>query len=163
MTDAERPSMGADWPLRAILVAGIAGALVDAVYFCGKALLTGDSPAAILRSIAAFWLGKDAFSGGLPSAALGAATHLGLAILMAAGFQAARLRIRFLSRNLVAGGLAYGLFLYLLMYLVVLPARWPQLYPRFDGWGSVQDIAAHLAVGVCFAYFLSRPRATGPA
>ena len=51
-------------------------------------------------------------------------------------------------------GVLYGLFLYLLMFMVVLPIRWPALYPRFTGLGSILDIAAHLAVGITFALLL---------
>lgn len=154
MTYSERHSMDSAWPVRSVFTAGVAGALVDAAYFSGKALLMGQSPIGVLQSIAAFWLGDGAFSGGLPSAAFGAATHLGLATAMAAGFLLARSRARFFRGPPIQSGVAYGLFLYLAMYLVVLPIRWPSLYPQFDGWNSVQDIAAHLAVGVTFAYYL---------
>jgi hypothetical protein len=154
MAYTERHSVDFVGPSSAVLIAGLAGAAVDAVYFTSKALVMGQSPVSVLQSIAAFWLGKDAFDGGPQRAALGAATHVGLAIVMAAGFILARPHLRWLRGPAVQAGVLYGLFLYLLMFMVVLPIRWPSLYPSFTGLGSILDIAAHLAVGITFALLL---------
>lgn len=154
MAYTERQLADYSGPLRATLVAGLGGAAVDAIYFSSKALVMGQSPISVLQAIAAFWLGKDAFGGGPQSAALGAATHVGLATAMAGGFLLARPHLRWLRGSVVQAGVLYGLFLYLLMYLVVLPIRWPTLYPNFTGLGFILDIAAHLAVGITFAILL---------
>ena len=154
MAYTERPSAAPpDW-VRPVVVAGLAGALVDAAYFSAKAVIMGMSPAYVLRSIATFWPGPEAMGGGMPSAMIGAATHVVLAVAMAAGFFWARPRVRLLRGSVLTAGLAYGLFLYVVMYLVALPIRWPSLFPQFDGWNGVQDIAAHLAVGITFAWLL---------
>jgi hypothetical protein len=165
MAYTERQSVDYAGPLRTVLVAGLGGAAVDAVYFSSKALVMGQSPISVLQAIAAFWLGKDAFGGGPQSAALGAATHIALATMMAGGLWLARPHVRWLNGSVVQAGVVYGLFLYVLMYLVVLPIRWPTLYPSFNGFGSILDIAAHLAVGITIALLLKgtdRPKQADP-
>ena len=160
MSYTERQSAAVPVWVLPVITAGLAGALVDAIYFSAKAVLMNMSPAYVLRSIATFWQGPTAMSGGVPSAAIGAATHVALAIAMAFGFYLARSRLAVLRGSVLLAGLIYGLFLYVVMYLIVLPIRWPSLFPQFDGWNGVQDVAAHIAVGITFAYLLrerSRP------
>jgi uncharacterized membrane protein YagU involved in acid resistance len=137
--------------LRTILLAGLAAGAVDALYFSAGAMLTGRSPAFVLQSIASFWLGKSSFDGGAASATLGFVTHFGLATLMAAGFVLLRPMLPWLRGPAIQAGLIWGVMLYLAMYLVVLPLRFPALYPRWNGWTSVMDVAVHLAVGVAIA------------
>lgn len=45
----------------------------------------------------------------------------------------------------------YGLGLYGVMYLLVLPLRWPGIFPRWDGLFSATDVAAHMAVALAIA------------
>jgi hypothetical protein len=153
--------------LRLIVLAGLAAGALDALYFSLGALLTGKSPVFVLKSIASFWLGKDAFQGGAASATLGLATHFALATLMAAGFVAARPLLPWLRGPVVQAGLIWGATLYAIMYLAVLPLRFPALYPKWNGWTSAMDVGVHLAVGVVIAAItlpgiLGRAAATAP-
>jgi uncharacterized membrane protein YagU involved in acid resistance len=136
---------------RTILLAGLAGAAVDAAYFTVKSYVDGVGPVRVLQSIAGFWLGKSAATGGAASAALGAATHLGLATIMAAGFVAVHRCFPMLRGSVVTMGAIYGLVLYAVMYGIVLPLRWPQIFPTFSGWTSVFDVLVHIAVGIAIA------------
>jgi hypothetical protein len=43
---------------------------------------------------------------------------------------------------------------------VVMPLRWPTIYPCWTGWNSVLDIGVHLIIGVAFA-LIFRARARG--
>lgn len=146
-----------------VLLAGLLAAALDAAYFTTGALLSGRSPSFVLQSIASFWLGSGSYDAGWTSVLLGAATHIGLATAMAAGYALLARRIAFLRGPVVFAGLAYGLFLYCVMYLIVMPLRWPTAYPRWDGWSSVLDIGVHLAIGVLIGTVLRRSVAYGPA
>jgi len=134
-----------------IISAGLVGAAIDAFYFSTSALLAGRSPVRTLQGIAGFWLGKRSFDGGFGSAVLGAVTHVGLATLMAAGFVLVASRTSMMRRSALGTGILYGAFLYLVMYLIVMPLRWPELYPRWSGLSSVLDICVHLVMGAAFA------------
>lgn len=139
-----------------VVVAGIAGGLVDAAYFSATALLNGRSPTAVLQSIATFWLGPAARDGGAASAALGLATHFALATIMASGYFFMAKMLSFFRQRPRISGTAYGFFLYGVMYFIVLPLRWPALSPRFEGAKSLLDVAAHIAVGVAIALVISQ-------
>jgi uncharacterized membrane protein YagU involved in acid resistance len=158
---AERISTTAKTSWRTILLAGVAAAAVDAAYFTAKSLLENVGPFQVLKGIAGFWLGPAASTGGLSSAALGAATHLGLAIIMAAGFVIICRFVPKLRGSLIKMGAAYGLLLYAIMYGIVLPLRWPQVFPSFNGWTSIFDVIVHVVVGVAIAAVALSAQQTG--
>lgn len=137
--------------IKRILFAGVAVAVLDGLYFSISALAKGGSPMGVLNSIAGFWPASVSKSAVLPSASIGLGTHVGLAILMAAGFAALRPYARVLQTAPLIAGSTYGAALYVIMYLFVLPARWPTLFPAWDGVSSALDIAVHLAVGILIA------------
>jgi hypothetical protein len=142
--------------LSRIAMAGFAGGLVDMFYFSFMAWMQGRSPFRVLQNIASFWLGKASMDGGVASALLGLATHFGLATLMAAGYAAAAAKVPLLNQQPHIAGPAYGLVLYWVMYYLVLPLRWPDIYPRFNGWLSGLDILAHVGVGLAIAVVVAR-------
>jgi hypothetical protein len=92
--------------------------LADAFVFFG---LRGVSPVRILHSIAAGLLGREAFSGGVPTAVLGACLHFFIAFCIAATFLFASRRLTFLTRRPIVWGVLYGIAAYLVMNFVVLP------------------------------------------
>ena len=109
------------------LVVGVLDA-ADAVIFFGA------SPTRIFQSIAAGLLGRTAaFSGGLSTAALGAALHFFIAFAIVSTFVFAARRMAFLTRRPILSGLLYGLAVYAVMNYVVVPLsaagggafRWP--------------------------------------
>ena len=153
-TEQSRPRTGRfiAWTL----FAGFAGGLVDLVYFSAKAEIEGSSPIRTMKAIAGFWLGKAAASGGLETAALGLATHFGLATIMALGYGIATSMMPAVRRQPFVSGPIYGLILYAVMYLGVLPLRWPSIFPRFDGWTLlVLDGLVHIGVGTAIALVFS--------
>lgn len=138
------------------LLAGFAGGLVDAVYFTVMAEIEGRLPLRVLRTIASFWLGRAASTGGMEAAALGLATHFGLATIMAFVYGALTSAMPAVRRRPLIAGPIYGAILYLVMYLAVLPARWPTLFPRWDGWTmTTLDVLAHVGVGAAIALVFS--------
>jgi len=107
---------------RAILLGGlVVGALdaLDAIVFFG--LRSGVRPIRIFQSIAAGLLGRAAFQGGAPTAALGACLHWFIATVIVAIYVLASRRLPALIRHAVPFGLLYGVAAYAVMNLVVLP------------------------------------------
>jgi hypothetical protein len=108
-------------PLPALLLGGLTvGTLdiLDAIIFFG---VRGVSAERILQSIAAGLLGREAFDGGMVTAALGLLLHFFIAFTVVGVFLLASGRIPALRRNWVVVGLAYGGVIYATMNLVVLP------------------------------------------
>ena len=139
-----------------VVVAGLAGAAVDFVYATTLGLVDGRGPVKVWQGVAGGWLGKAARDGGLASAGLGLATHVGIAACMAAAYALAATRLPILYRRPLLMGALYGLPLYGVMYRIVLPLRWPGVFPRWDGMKSVLDVLAHVGVGLAIAFVLSR-------
>jgi uncharacterized membrane protein YagU involved in acid resistance len=107
--------------LFAILVGGaIAGAL-DITYAIVFSGFRGVPAQRVLQSVASGLLGRAAFDGGAPVAALGLCLHFFIAFTLAAIFYAASRRIPFLTRRPVVSGILYGIAVYAVMNLVVLP------------------------------------------
>jgi uncharacterized membrane protein YagU involved in acid resistance len=107
--------------LFAILVGGaIAGAL-DITYAIVFSAYRGVAPMRVLQSVASGLLGRAAFDGGVPVAALGLCLHFLIAFTIAAIFYLASRRLPFLTRRPVVSGILYGIGVYAVMNLVVLP------------------------------------------
>jgi hypothetical protein len=105
----------------AILVGGaIAGAL-DITYAIVFSGFRGVPAQRVLQSVASGLLGRAAFDGGAPVAALGLFLHFFIAFTIAAIFYLASRRLPFLTRQPVVSGILYGIGVYAVMNLVVLP------------------------------------------
>jgi hypothetical protein len=102
----------------AVALGGLVVALLDALF---AVALYRATPAAIFRSIASGVLGRAAYGGGLPVAALGAALHLFIATTWTALYAAASTVLPVLVRRRIPCGMAYGVLVYLAMNYVVLP------------------------------------------
>ena len=137
---------------RAIAVGGaVVGVLdlADALIFFG---LRGAAPMRICQSIAAGLLGRAAFQGGWPTAALGVALHFLIATIIVAVLVIASRSIPALARRPWVVGPIYGIIAFLVMNLVVVPlspaaGTFPQGAPLANG------ILIHMfGVGVPAAY-----------
>ena len=94
--------------------------LLDAFIFFGWR--SGAQPVAILHSIAAGAIGRDAArAGGIPTAALGLLLHFTIAFLIAAVYVAASRALPALRRHWVVCGLIFGVLAYFVMTFVVVP------------------------------------------
>jgi hypothetical protein len=104
--------------LEAILLGGLAAGVGDAIL----AVLLFRAPLVrIFQSIASGLLGRDAYEGGLATAALGVALHFFIAATAAAVYYAASRRLPVLVQRAVLCGLAFGVAVYLFMNYVVVP------------------------------------------
>lgn len=91
---------------------------IDAIVFFG---LRGAKPHRIFQSIASGLLGSDSFQGGWATAALGVGLHFFIAFGIVLTYWLVSRRWLLLVRRPVVCGLLYGLVVYGVMNLVVLP------------------------------------------
>ena len=147
--------------LKPIVVAtAIAGTLdiLAAFFFAGQA---GSGPERVLHVVASGPLG-DTAAPGAGFAAAGLAVHFAIMACMAAAYMVVAQRRRWLLRHPTLAGLGYGLLLWLIMYGVVRPSRWPQLSLPTDPAQIAEQWFCHLLlVGLPIALvarrYLARP------
>jgi hypothetical protein len=82
---------------------------------------SGTSPQRLLQSVASGALGRDAFTGGWPTAAAGLGFHFFIAFTITAIFFFAASRLPVLVRNPLLSGPLYGIGVYIVMNWVVIP------------------------------------------
>lgn len=150
------------WPRIGLgaLVAGMA----DLLFAMGFWWLSHDvPPMRILQSIAAGWYGEASYAGGVQTAGVGAVSHFAIMFLFVAAYRQMATRMALLRRRPLAMGAIYGLFLYLLMNLVVLPLSAAGMASfKHAGWVAA-SIAMHVLIGVLCARYALAPRAPGDA
>ena len=132
---------------RLVLLAGAVGATCDIAYAILYYGWKGVSAERILQTIASGLLGKTAFDGGWPAAALGLACHYAIVIVAAALFHAVARRWAWPREEPITAGLVYGVGIYGFMNFVVLPlSAYP--YPlRFPLLTTATGLLVHM-VGV---------------
>jgi uncharacterized membrane protein YagU involved in acid resistance len=118
--------------LGAALLGGLVAGTLDILGAMALTALNGGPPLRAVRSVASGWVGTRAYEGGAEMIALGFATHFAIATLMATAYVVVATRVRDLVRRPWRWGALYGLAMYAVMYLVVLPLRWPALFPSFE-------------------------------
>jgi len=105
----------------AVLVGGLVGGALDILFAISFAAYNGIPAMRLLQSVASGLLGRDAYSGGTPTAALGLTLHFAMAIAFAAGFVLASRRLPLLVRRPYLFGGLFGVGVFLFMRFVVLP------------------------------------------
>jgi hypothetical protein len=153
---AVQPSNPSTQPSSSRIKIAILGGLVlgttDLVFACTfAAISSGASPVRIFQAVASGVLGKASRDGGAASAALGVALHYFIAISMALVYYAFSRRYPALARRPIAYGVPYGLLLYLIMNLVVLPLSAIGM-PKFNDtlWVTL-SVIMHIVFGVICA------------
>lgn len=106
---------------QALVVGGSVAAILDLGFATGFAAWQGMPPQTLLQMIASGLLGQAAYEGGAATAAAGAACHVALSFLWAAGYLLAARRWRVLDTRYITAGLAFGVLVFFAMRLVVLP------------------------------------------
>jgi hypothetical protein len=138
--------------LLATLIAGTLD-ILSAFIFAGMA---GMSPLGVLRFVASGPFGA-APTPTLGWALVGLAVHYSIMAVMAATYVIASRNIDLLNRWPIASGIAYGLVLWLVMYWVVRPLRWPDLPLPHTLWGIGNALFSHcILVGIPIAIVAAR-------
>ena len=118
MTTPSHPSSA----IKAILLIGLfAGTLDILAAFIQTYISSNVMPMAVLRYIASGAVGMEAFKGGVPMALLGLLIHYCIATAWALLFFLLYPKLSILSKNKYVVGLAYGIFIWAIMNLVVVP------------------------------------------
>jgi hypothetical protein len=124
---------------KATLVAGTLD-IFSAFLFAG---IAGMGASSVLQFVASGPFGDVAM--GPPSwlwAIVGLAIHFAIMACMAAAYMLAAQRIPLLVRSPLLAGLIYGLLLWIVMYWIVRPIRWPELWlPDMYATKSMGEIA----------------------
>jgi hypothetical protein len=129
---------------RAILIAGLIVGAMDITSAIVLTLLHGGTIMRLMQFIASGLLGKSAFQGGLATAALGLALHFVIAFGLVTVFYFASRKLAFLRQRPVPSGIAYGLIVFAVMNLIVLPLS--AATPRHSLSGDLIQIAIHMFI-----------------
>ena len=147
--------------LRAILAGGLSAGILD---LTSALVLYGSRGTALIRipqSIASGILGADAYRGGLLTAALGTLLHFVIAFSAAAVYCLASRRLPFLKDYAFVCGPTYGILVYLVMKLIVVPlsnAAIPNSRGPFPLDSVVEGLLVHvflvgLPIAVCLHWW----------
>lgn len=142
--------------VRPVLIATlIAGTLdiISAFVFAGMA---GATPMAVLRYVASGPFGEHVTpTGGW--AAAGLLVHFAIMASMAAAYMAVARQVPALLRYPIVSGLLYGLLLWLIMYWLVKPLRWPDAPLPHTLWAIANQLFSHcILVGLPIALIARR-------
>lgn len=107
--------------LKAILYSGLAVGVLDGIAAAVNAGFSGVSPVRVFQYVASGLLGRAAFEGGIPIAALGLFLHFVVAFGASAVFVAANRFVPFLTRLPLVFGPVYGVIVYFVMREIVSP------------------------------------------
>jgi uncharacterized protein YacL len=152
------PVVKAPWPRAAVVLVG--GLILGTADLSFASLFWkigyGVPATRVMQSVARGVLGTASFEGGVPTALLGALLHYTIAVSMAATYYLVSRKLDVLTRRPIPCGVAYGVLLYLIMNLVVLPLSAVGM-PKFDNvvWVST-SIVMHMVFGLICAFTARR-------
>jgi hypothetical protein len=130
--------------LRTIAITGLIVGAMDITSAIILAISRGLTATRLLQFVASGLIGPKAFTGGTATAALGLAVHFVIAFCLVAVFYAASRRLGFMLRHAVLAGVVYGLMVFGVMNLIVLPLS--SAKPRHSLTGDLIQIGIHMFV-----------------
>jgi uncharacterized membrane protein YagU involved in acid resistance len=137
---------------RRIVGATLAAGTLDILSAVVYTLMAGKQPINMLKGLASAVLGDGAATGGNHIAAVGLALHFAIMAVMAAFFIIAADRMPALKARWVIAGIAYGIGLWAVMNLIVLPLRFG--WHPFKPLGLAEQFFSHIVlVGLPIAWF----------
>jgi hypothetical protein len=142
--------------LSATLIAGTLDIL--AAFLVYAVILGKTSPAGILMSIASGIFGKAAYSGGTPMIITGLLLHFLIAFIFSAFYFLIYPGLSFLRRRKLLGGILYGIFIWLVMNLGVLPIAFKGMPLPDPKAALIGIVIVIVAVGIPIAYIVSGRR-----
>lgn len=129
-------------------------ALAASIYSYVKSTVTPD---AVFRYVASGVFGKEAFTGGLVMIAWGLLFHFIIATGWTMLFYLAYPKFKFLFKSRVLLGISYGLVVWLMMNLVVVPLSLAPSGPLKFTTGTFSMIMIHMfVIGVPIAFLSSK-------
>ncbi|MBB4840852.1 hypothetical protein HNP52_003949 [Sphingomonas kyeonggiensis] len=139
-----------------ILVATLVAGALDIAAAVLLAIQAGRTPDKMLRGVASGPF-PEAVHWGLGGAALGLAVHFAIMAVMAAVYILAADRLPALKAQRLLAGILYGIATWAAMNLVVLPLRWPAVFPHLDPQSVATQLFCHIVlVGLPIALIAAR-------
>jgi hypothetical protein len=148
--------------IQALLLTTLLAGSLDALSAIIQYTLAGNhQPARIFRYISSGFFGREALSGGTPMVVCGVLFHYFFAFLFTLTFFLLHPQIPFLSRQPFIAGILYGLAVWIVMNLLVVPlsrigARPLHLWPSLIGAG-ILIIAIGLPISLLAKRWLPHP------
>ena len=140
---------------RKILVATLVAGTLDILSACVYTLIAGRAPITMLKGLASAILGNEAVKGGIGVALVGLLLHFAIMAVMVAFFVIAASRLSVLKTHWLLAGIAYGIGLWAVMNLIVLPLRFG--WHPFTPLGLAEHFFSHIVlVGIPIAWFARR-------
>ena len=130
--------------MKAIVAGALLGGAGDLLFAITWAGINDMAPQKLLQVIASGWFGQAAFDGGWNTAAIGFASHFGIALVAAALFSALATRMPALLERPLVSGIALGIATFLVMRLVVLPLSAFPFPVRMFTVGVGLDLLSHM-------------------
>lgn len=149
--------------LRTVALATLVAGTLDILSAFVFARIAGMGPAAVLNYVASGPFGDRALHG-VGWAAAGLLVHYAIMAVMAFAYVVAAAQVATLRRHPMPAGLAYGLLLWVVMYWVVKPLRWPEAPLPHTVYGIANALFSHcILVGLPIALIAARtpPGAAG--
>jgi hypothetical protein len=142
--------------LRPIVIATVVAGTLDILSAFVFAGIAGMGPVAVLRYVASGPFGETP-TPTLGWAAVGLAVHYAIMACMAAAYMIVAPRIPALLRHPIVAGLAYGVLLWIVMYWIVKPLRWPEAPLPHTLYGIANALLSHcILVGLPIALIAAR-------
>ncbi|HEX7849012.1 MAG TPA: hypothetical protein VF485_04685 [Sphingomonas sp.] len=140
---------------RKILLATLVAGTLDILSACVYTLIAGRAPINMLKGLASAILGDGAVKGGGGVALVGLLLHFAIMTVMVAFFVIAANRLPVLKTRWLLAGVAYGIGLWAVMSLIVLPLRFG--WHPFTALGLAEQFFSHIVlVGIPIAWFARR-------
>ncbi len=145
-----------------ILYGGLVAGVLDITYALTFSALRGVTTTQVLQFVASGLIGRAAFGGGRATAALGLLLHFLIALLIAAIYYGASLRLPTLLRRPLLWGPLFGVAAYFVMNYVVVPlSATPKPSSPFSLASFVSGLLVHaFFIGLPIALFARRSAAT---
>lgn len=138
----------------ATLIAGTLD-ILSAFVFAGMA---GATPVHVLNYVASGPFGDGALTGG-GGAAIGLVVHFAIIACIAAAYFLTAQRFSALIRHPILAGIGYGVVVWIVMYWIVKPLRWPDAPMPSTAWGIANALFSHcILVGIPIALVAARWR-----
>ena len=141
-----------------VLAGGLVAGTLDITYACVFwALRAGTPPQRIFQSVAKGVLGPSTFKGGAATAALGLFLHYFIAFSAAAIYCLSSRKLPFLKDHFIVCGMFYGIAVFLVMNLVVLPLCAFHFMGPYQLRGMIQGLLMHmLIIGLPISFSLNK-------
>lgn len=139
--------------LKTGLIAGVCDITCAMIHYV---IRTGNNPLRILNYVASAIFGSRASEPGVAMPLLGLLFHFIIATIFSAFFFFIYPRLKFLSKNIIVSGVAYGVFVWLIMNLAVVPLSRIGRFPSNALQAVISLIIIVIAIGLPIAILTYR-------